>query len=386
MANSGGGFVILGFLESGGSLVGDLNRPNLSAYSSDAINSVVGRFAEPAFHVDVVQVRSPRDDLIYPVIVVPGDSTVPVRTTRASAGVIQQNVYYIRRPGPKSEPPQTASEWDQLLQRCLRNQQSHLRQPPPDAGIRQAKQANEAWLTASLERYAQIAEGTGRPRFSLGSYIFSYQVSDFQRLELGNLRQHMLSSKGRETGWPVWWVPDSNDIAPYPYGDGLECYIGIREDVDDAHADYWRASPNGSLFLVRGFQEDSDIEGVQPGKFFDFVLPIWRVGEAILHSYRFSRESASRDAEINFTAVWRGLSGRTLDSVARRSIDRSLFERYISRENEVRCDVAYRRSDVRNNVAELVETVTRRLYASFNLFVIDPSVVREEVKRMMQGI
>ena len=56
----------------------------------------------------------------HPVIVVPGNLTVPVMSKRELQGVIQKNCCYIRKPGPRSEGPNTQEEWRTLLNRCVR--------------------------------------------------------------------------------------------------------------------------------------------------------------------------------------------------------------------------------------------------------------------------
>ena len=48
-----------------------------------------------------------------------------VRNT-PGGGTIKQNLYYIRRPGPQSEPPQNGREWDALIQRCIVNARDEI--------------------------------------------------------------------------------------------------------------------------------------------------------------------------------------------------------------------------------------------------------------------
>jgi predicted HTH transcriptional regulator len=129
LANHGGGAIIIGFERAGDAMIPARNRPeNLASYTTDAINGVINRYAEPTFHCDLQIIPAPGSSDKYPVIVVPGGHRVPVRAKRdgPNGQIIQQNVYYIRRPGPQSASPQSAQEWDALMRRCLSNAREEL--------------------------------------------------------------------------------------------------------------------------------------------------------------------------------------------------------------------------------------------------------------------
>ena len=89
-----------------------------SRYSTDHINSaIVGVYAEPAFGCHLRWLAYPDDGNEYPLIEVPGGHTVPIRCKKDGPKQqhVKRNTYYIRRPGPTSEPPRSGSEWDRLV-------------------------------------------------------------------------------------------------------------------------------------------------------------------------------------------------------------------------------------------------------------------------------
>jgi hypothetical protein len=86
---------------------------------------------------------------------------------------------------------------------------------------------------------------------------------------------------------------------------------------DAAHPDFWRPSPQGMMYLLRGYAEDSTSD-FAPGKVFDLTLPVWRVGECLLHAKRFAAKLADGPSSV-IRAVWSGLRGRILRPWAKSS-------------------------------------------------------------------
>ena len=98
----------------------------------------------------------------------------------------------------------------------------------------------------------------------------------------------VLRDAPRLTGWNTWWVPTRQAIKPYPSDGAIECWLGgdtsehHQEHRDAASSDFWRITPDGRAFLLRGYQEDGDKAAqakIQPGTCLDQTLPIWRIGE-----------------------------------------------------------------------------------------------------------
>ena len=78
--------------------------------------------------------------------------------------------------------------------------------------------------------------------------------------------------------------------------------------------DFWRASPDGKLYTIRGYAEDGSPDQVTPGTAIDVTLPVWRIGEGILFASRLAETFEDVDAiaiECRFT----GLMHRHLTSL-----------------------------------------------------------------------
>lgn len=129
LANHGGGFVLIGFSKTKSGIQPDPNRPSsIAGYDNDAVNSIVQKYAEPTFHCSVQAVTPEGGGPPHPIIIVPGGHKAPIRSKRESPDgkSIKINVYYIRRPGPASESPQSGREWDELVRRCIVNARDEL--------------------------------------------------------------------------------------------------------------------------------------------------------------------------------------------------------------------------------------------------------------------
>lgn len=127
-ANHGGGLILLGMTEDpDGARPADGRPATLDGFGQDLINGIVSSYADPAFHC-AVHMRPNATGELHPVVVVPGGHRVPIRAKRAGphGNTVQNGAIYVRRPGPCSEVPQNAQDWDALLARCLANRRDDM--------------------------------------------------------------------------------------------------------------------------------------------------------------------------------------------------------------------------------------------------------------------
>ena len=226
---------------------------------------------------------------------------------------------------------------------------------------------------ASLESQFNISNRDDPPE---GRQLANWIL--FQEARLEALRRGCV----RHTGWPPFWVPSREGIAPYVYEGNVECWLGPDgEDRGPAHSDFWRASPEAQLFLVRGYQEDgSENPTVEPGTLFDLTLPIWRTGEVLLHAASMAREFGAEQAQVIFITEWSGLADRRLAAFANRN--RLLSETYAARQDTIRTSLEVQSDQIEIALPELVGRVVRPLYELFDFFTPSPTLIVEELSRM----
>lgn len=399
LANHGGGYILVGFTETEGSWVPAEPRPDdLNGYTQDLVNGIVVRYAEPPFHCDVHHISNPESQDQFPIVMVPGSHRIPIRAKRNGPDQkhVKEHTYYIRRPGPAREPIQTAQEWDDLIGRCVRTGREDLLESirdilsgasmvPITRAPKEVKKKLEDWIEESRARcQVLVSEKLGPDKqelYSKGVWTVAYSIdADFHPPARTEFLELLRKVRGHETGWPPWWVPTRERIAPYAYNGFIECWLAENESADPAHSDFWRASPKGMMFLLRGHQEDSVPGKFKPGTIFDLTLPVWRVGECLLHAERLTTELAGPSASINFHVTWEGLSGRVLTPWA--SPSRNLHDNRKSRQDTVTSEITVQANQISTSLPEIVMALTRPLYEVFNFFTPPLEMIQEELYKM----
>lgn len=391
LANTGGGYLLIGFDEVDGAWA---PAPAAAAteFSQDLINQIVARYADPPFQCAVFQVAGPDGGPLHPVIVVPGSHRVPIRAKSEDPAHkhVRVHAYYIRRPGPCHDQPQNASEWDDLIRRCMLAardellaafrhimQQDHASPPPP------TQDDLLAWDRGSHERFEALVKGAladeTPSRYAAGVWSVAYALNGpFARLDLQELRGALDQVRGHETGWPPWWVPTRREIAPYPYNDTIECWM--REARFDGSDDFWRASTDGKLFLLRSYQEDFE-GGFAPGTALVISSHLWTMGEVLLHAHRFAATLTKDPLDVTFRCNWDGLAGRALASW-RRSFGLPIHR---CRQNSVTAELQCRTDEIVDALPELVGRLTKPLFQAFDFYTPTPQSVQREIAELRKS-
>ena len=393
LANHGGGYVVIGFSDINSVLTPDASRPaDLAQYSQDRINGVIRRYADPVFHCECREIYHPSSGLPYPIIIVPGGHRTPIRTCRGGPNgrYFNQNVYLIRRPGPSSEEPQTASEWDELISRCVMNNQNSLLESIRSiiSGTPQVAEIAEEdvltdWMQDSINRFNELVSerfpNEDPSRYASGTWSVGYQLlGDINSIRLSELNQILRDIQGRETGWPVWLYLSSHST-PYSHENTIESLIEPERSPDGAHSDFWRASPDGLMYLERGYQEDGLTSSHESGTIFDFTLPIWRISECVLHASRLAQVLSEESILVSMSIRWGGMSNRRLTSWAE---PRYFVRGGVCRTDSVRSRMTFRSDQVESNLHEIVGEMLIPLYEAFDFTVLPESTLLSEIRKL----
>jgi hypothetical protein len=184
----------------------------------------------------------------------------------------------------------------------------------------------------------------------------------------------------------------SDRLAPREVDGVVECWLPPRDDDSDrifhnaASCDFWRAAPTGRLFLLRGYDEDSQ-DTIPPGSIFDVVLPVWRLGEALLHARRMAKLLARADNVINvhIRSLYTGLTGRVLRAWSNPLSSNFLIGDRPSRSDEALLELKISTSEIDRNLSHCVLSLVTPLYERFGVVGLSHDGVKAELDRMQRN-
>lgn len=256
--------------------------------------------------------------------------------------------------------------------------------------------AQEIFVRDALARWSKLISKlppNSPGRFPFGWYRIDYALEgDLKEIELHRFQEILIKAKARNTGWPMFWVPTRPEITPYEIDGVLECWLSPEEVNinrtfrDAAHCDFWRASPNGRMFLIRGYQEDGQ-ETFPPGKIFDTTLPVWRIGEALIHAAQLGallKQDETNEITIKLRVHYTGLTGRVLKAWANPLVD-LLGEGSGARSDEAMLEASVPSSEVETNLAAHIFPLVASLYMRFGVTGISLDWVAAEVSRLQRS-
>ena len=334
LANHGGGFIVIGLADQGQQLQSQARPAEIPEITQDAVNAAIRRYATPEFHCEMYNVPHPVTGVVHPVVAVPGTLAEPVLSKRDHPGVIAQHRCYIRKPGPRSEEPQTGEEWRAMIRRCVRAGRDDMLEAIRSIVSGRVEIANpmpnalddlRAYCEAARNRWQEVVENEpvgSLSRFPHGYYEMGFSLVGAEPAEgLADMRERLaVARRIRFTGWPPFLEMATPGWAPYAHENFIEAWVGRpvhdRMDRDPPHSDFWRASPAGKLYTIRGYSEDG-LERRPAGELFDVTLPVWRIGEGLWFAVRLAETFRGVD-EIAVQCRYTGLNGRRLTSMAGR--------------------------------------------------------------------
>lgn len=252
--------------------------------------------------------------------------------------------------------------------------------------------AQNAFVKDSFERWRRLADTLPKDapgRFPHGWYRIDYCLEgDLRTVGLTEYENLLHKAVTRHTGWPVFLFLSTPGLAPREVDGAIECWLAApgfeRAFVDAAHSDYWRAVPQGRQFLMRGHQEDGQ-ETFPSGTIFDSTLPIWRLGEALLHAEKlaaFLRKDENASVTVRFRAIYTGLSGRVLRSWANPLSD-LWFEGHAARSDEAVLEAAVPAAGITERLGEHLFPMIASLYERFGVTGLTVGRVKAEADRLL---
>ena len=256
--------------------------------------------------------------------------------------------------------------------------------------------AQERFLRESIERWQSLVKdlpAKSPARFPDGFYRADYCFEGELRTPTTREFEAMLSrvAQTKYTGWPVFMFMTREETWPREVDGAIETWLP-PEDVmprnltDAAHCDFWRGVPSGRMFLIRGYQEDGQ-ETFPPATVFDTTLPIWRLGEILLHASNLAELLAKDDPDgliVKLRVLYTGLRGRQLKSWAN-PLSGIFMEGRPSRSDEVLLEAGIPVRGLKQNLAAALVPLVSQLFERFDAESVSFDFVQNEVSKLAKG-
>jgi transcriptional regulator with XRE-family HTH domain len=241
--------------------------------------------------------------------------------------------------------------------------------------------ARGAW-----ENLVRDLPGDAAARCPLGHYELDYALlGDFTRPGLADLLDRLRLAVAHHSGtWRQFWIPTRREIEPVPVDDTIQCWLGTPNTGphDPGHVDFWRASPEGRMFLLRGYIEDGPDQNIEPGTIIDIREPIWGVAQCLQHARILGRLLApEQDFQVLFRARWHGLAGRRLSSLDPIQAWTMLDHR-IAQQAEFKVQGTFDQRQIEDNLPEIIQPLLAAFYERFQFFELTMEIVRQTLANL----
>jgi len=385
LSNHDGGFLIVGFELSDYGYQEDVDNPSdIETWEKTRLHDMLGQYMSPVVEVDLSIETG--DSSRHPVLVVPPHGATPIVCTRDS-NATRKGAVYIRKPGPKSEEPSTPEEWAPLIRRCvlydkegLASTFRHILEPPDViASPEPAADILQEAIAEADQRFEELKAQSDSPvtQMALGRWTIAYQMVPLPSpVSLTQLLENVRSAELSVTGWPIGVVMERDELRPHPWGKTLEAWMvsWLNDGLD-----YWLARPTGFFYATRALKEDFMEQGDQ--SVLEWFNPIWRMGEAILHSVRLAKSFQQPIDHLRFFARYQGLKDRILwnnnPSIA------GLPDIFTCRTDEWSNEIVIPSNLPTENLPDVTMALLAPFYEQFDLFVMPAELYGREITRML---
>lgn len=412
LRNRDGGYLIIGLDDE--TLAPALDgKPNdvRAAFHLDIVQQIVSKYSSISFEIAVGFGK--RDEQEFPVIAVGNGVRSPVAASRELLNtdgkpLIRQHAVYFRTlnaSGVPSSSPARHSDWADIVDICFENREADIgrflrRHLGVDGGTafgtlmgQKASPILRDLTTAAIdknqERMASTLCSMGKGELQSKKGTWSVLLKMDPPLPEDSPAKDFLKKIGaanpQYTGWPVWL--DTSGFQDSVHRPVLveKAWESVVIDAGDGwirHADFYRYDRIGEFYLWRVFQDDMT-DKVEPGKYLDPSLMMYRVLEALAVGMAFGKAfNRVEGATLAFAFRWSNLKSRELDTWADRS-------RYISSNgkamgNEAEGYVEIPADNPTEALASYAHAVTKDLFELWNGWSYPVQAIEQQLERLLK--
>ncbi len=389
LANSGGGYLIIGFKEVDSKPVPDnkLTAQIVSSYEVTRLSQFVSKHIRGSDTLKLVVWKIPYQKIDYPIIEVFSFDKKPffcssTKNDSHDKEIIKEGALYVRSAKTNTVELADPSNWENLIDLTVKKRndealsrfQSLLEELGIQKQFREEKRIKvtvaptviyNSKTTSNSKEVEEILtkEGFKNAYFEAVHWL----PEDDKKWGQGTLLKAAEKAKLHKTGWPIGIVLHTPEGKPQPMEHGIKAVVVAKRSWPSF--DYWFLEENGYYYFARNYQEDEEKESSL--MFFD--TRIWRIAEIIDHCISLYTElEVNPTSKIHLEISHKSLKGRSL--AASNPGRLMLYERKAT-SNEVKWEIDTTLDDLATSRKTYIEEAARKLFILFDFFEPDQSVL-----------
>jgi hypothetical protein len=370
IANSGGGWVLIGLRESATGFIPEgLSPEQAKSFETTRLNNFVNNYAEPPINTYVQKLE--HDAKLFVVIEVPGFPDTPHICQKDYPQALTAPTLYVRTDNNESAPIRSSKDFRAVVERAVRNRSDQLL-----SSFRAVLVHGNIGAPASdLDQFETQIEFASKRCDELNPHrdkTYGYRVTSFfparfdaSRFDIPILRAMAKNGSVDFRGWPFIFFSEHRPNGAYVHEDALETFLPDHDPFtggDDLH--YWRLEPSGLLHARQLLREDSWRSAKGGERYLDFDRLSCEAAEAIVCLTRLYEGTLEASDEVTLRFSLTDMNGRGLDSSNRARLMHP--EMWISHTETARFGSTHTLADWRAGLVDHALALCRYVFVRFD--------------------
>ena len=372
MANTKGGYVVIGVSQSaGGFSLDGLMVEQSETWDTTRLNRFLQNYSDPPINTLLRKITY--DNKQFVIIEVPQFSGTPHICQKEFPGTLTAPTLYVRTDNNETAPVRSSADFRAVIEQAVRNRSDALLTavrsilvggvgPPGTASAREQflRQRSDAITQFEAQNPLKNKDYTGYREASFFPDRFQEDRFGLDQLRSAAERAHV-----DFTGWPFLFIHRNRPDVTYAIQDGLETLIGTRDFGGNDMLDFWRFQQSGLFYQRALMWEDTRRDSAGA------LLHVADTGaiaayasEAIYCLTRLYDGLLGDEDGLTFVMRLLGTQDRRLTTLDPRKVP--LWVSYVCRIPEVVVEERHSIADWRAGIVDHAVAMSKEVFARFN--------------------
>jgi hypothetical protein len=388
MANTKGGFIVVGVSEGPGGFSWDGLSPEQAAtFDTTRLNRFLQNYSDPP--INALLRKVPYSGKTFVVIEVPQFPDAPHICQKEYPGILTAPTLYVRTDSNETAPVRSSADLRAVLEQATRNRRDGLLTairsilvggPQIESATRPSAVARFlAQRTDAVTQFESLnpLKKKGYTGFREASF-FPERFED-ARFSLQQLRTAAERAHVTFTGWPFLFIHANRPEVTYAIENGLETLIETTDFGGNDRLDFWRFQQSGFFYQRALMWEESRTKDGSSLRIADFGSIGAYIAEAIYCLTRLYDGLLVDDERLSFVMRLLGSQGRELTSL---DVSRAFWGNFICRIPQIELKRTYSMAEWRAGVVDHAVEMSKEVFLRFNWNNPNLEATREIIEKM----